>query len=159
MVLRSQAQQKTAQVDDVVAFLPGVAQVALAQPGFEMQRIEPGQHEIEPGWSLRTQSLNRAQAVVADVKVDVLPGVRQLRLLVHGVVCHAGDTEAPVGQTVLQQPIGKSLPLRRHHWRNVTQQLARHHRVVGAGQQHAWPGAGFVCRADAGHTCWRAGLL
>ena len=40
-------QQKAAEIDDVVPLLPGIAQIAVGEPGFQRQRIEIGHREVE----------------------------------------------------------------------------------------------------------------
>jgi hypothetical protein len=141
-------QQEAREIDDVVALLPGVAQIAVGEPGLERERIEPGLSESQIWPPSGLQRIDRAQAVVRYMPVDVAPGLADIGLLEDAVVIHAGHAEPPIGKPTGFEPGDKPGAILGRPAIQPAQQIKTHDPVVGAGQQHAGPGRLVMEGAD-----------
>ena len=104
IAMLAQKQQKAGQIDDVVALLPGVAQVAQAQPMAQRPVIQVVLGELKDRSVVRGESLDRTERIVGDVEIDVAPGFVKIRLLEDISLLHALDPEAAVGETARFKP-------------------------------------------------------
>ena len=148
-----QQEKKAAEVDDVVALLPGIAQVALGEPGLEPQRVQKGAEEIEIRDTARIEHLDRPERVVRQVKADILPTRRRIGLLEHVIGPHSRNAKQAVGVAIRLEPghQGSDVEIAR-----IVQQRAAQQAVIGAGQQHPRPARLIVCGADPQHAGKRA---